>query len=74
MLLFKDSVLAIMQDLDLFLCEELMKQFTLKEKSVGSPEKQLGNNVSQVALEIGVKCWRFSSSQHTQAAAKNIED
>ena len=58
----------------MFLREELGKRFTLKEKSIGAPEQCLGNNVSLVTLENGVKCWIFSSSICVQAAAKTVED
>ena len=55
-------VLAIMEEPETFLRKELGKRFTLKENSNGSPEQHLGNKVSLVALENGVKCWSFSSS------------
>ena len=45
----------------------------LKEKSIGSPKHHLGNKVSQVELENGVKCWSFICTQHAQAAAKDVE-
>ena len=73
-LLYTDDILAIMEELETFLREELGKGFILKEKSIGSPEQCLGNEVSLVALENGVKCWSFSSSQCAQDAVKNVED
>ena len=63
-----------MEEPEKFLREELGKRFTLKEKSIGPPEQYLGNKVSLVTLENGVKCWSFSSSQYVQAAVKNVED
>ena len=50
------------------------KKITLKEKSIVSPEKCLGNKVSQLTLENGVKFWSFSSSQHAQDAVNNVEN
>ena len=45
-----------MEEPETFLREELGKRFTLKEKSIGAPEQCLGNKVSLVTLENGVKC------------------
>ena len=73
-LLYTDDILAIMEEPERFLREELGKRFTLKEKSIGPPEQYLGNKVSLVTLENGTKCWSFSSSQYVQAAVKNVED
>ena len=73
-LLYANDILAIMEELEVFLREELGKRFTLKEKSIGDPEQCLGNKVSLVTLENGAKCWSFSSSQCVQAAVKNAED
>ena len=43
MLLYADNNLAIAEEPEIFLREELVKKFTLKENSIGSPEKCLGN-------------------------------
>ena len=72
-LLYTDDILAIMEEPEKFLREELGQRFTLKEKSIGPPTQYLGNKVSEVELENGVKCWSFSSSQYIQNAVKNIE-
>ena len=63
-----------MEEPNTFRREELGKRFTLKEKSIGAPEQHLGNKVSLVTLENGVKYWSFSSPQHAQAAVKTVED
>ena len=63
-----------MEEPKTFLCEELGKIFTLKEKSIGSPEECLGNKFSLIVLENSVKCWSFSPSQNSQAAIKNAEE
>jgi len=73
-LLYTDDILAIMEDPETFLRNELSQIFTLKEKSIGPPTQYLGNKVSQVTLENGLKCWSFSSSQYVQNAIKNVED
>ena len=73
-LLYNDDILAIDEEPETFLREELGKRFTLKEKSIGAPEQHLGNKVSLVTLENLVKCWSFSSSQYVQTALKNVED
>ena len=63
-----------MEEPETFLRGEIGKRFTLKEKSIGSPEQCLRNKVSLVTLESGVKRWSFSSSQCVQDAVKNVED
>ena len=63
-----------MEEPETFIREELGKRLTLKEKSIGPPEQCLGNKVSPVTLENSVTCWSFSSSQHVQAAVKNVEE
>ena len=73
-LIYTDDILAIMEEPERFLCDELGNVFTLKEKSIGPPTQYLGNKVSQVTLENGTKCWIFSSSQYVQRAVKNVED
>ena len=72
-LLYTDDILAIMEDPETFLREEMGQRFTLKEKSIGPPTQYLGNKVSHVELENGTKCWSFSSSQYIQNAVANVE-
>ena len=73
-LLYTDDILAIMEEPERFLRDELGNCFTLKEKSIGPPTQYLGNKVSLVTLGNGCKCWSFSSSQYVQNAVKNVED
>ena len=73
-LLYTDDILAIMEEPEKFLREEMNNYFTLKEKSIGPPTQYLGNKVSQVDLDNGTKCWSFSSSQYVQNAVGNVED
>jgi hypothetical protein len=47
--------------------------FTITPKSIGPPTQYLGNKVSEVTLENGMRCWSFSSSQYVQNAISNIE-
>jgi hypothetical protein len=52
-----------MEEPEKFIREELGHHFKVKENSiVGPPTQYLGNKVSEVTMENGVKCWSFSSS------------
>ena len=61
-LLCTDNILEL-EEPETFLREELGKRFTFKEKSIGAPVQHLGNKVSLVTLEDGIKCWSFGSFQ-----------
>ena len=50
-----DGILAIMEEPETFLREELGKTFTLKEKSIEAPEQRIGNKASLATLDNGVK-------------------
>ena len=63
-----------MEDIEGFLDEELGRRFTLKYKSICSPEQHIGNKVSQLTLKNDIKCWSLSSSQCSQAAINNTEN
>ena len=69
-LLHADDLLVIMENPEAFLKDEIGAMFATKPKSIGPPTQYLGNKVSQVELDSGVKCWSFSSSQCAQAAVK----
>lgn len=73
-LLYTDDILAIMEQPEKFLREELGVRFTIKEKSIGPPTQYLGNKVSQVTLANGQRCWSLSSSQYIQNAVNNVDD
>ena len=73
-LLYTDDILCIMEEPEHFLREEFSKRFVLKQKSIAPPTQYLGNKVSEVTLENGIKCWSFSSSQYAQSAVKNVEE
>lgn len=73
-LLYTDDILAIMEEPEAFIRKELASYFTIKEKSIGVPTQYLGNKVSQVTMQNGLKCWSFSSSQYVQSAVKNVEE
>jgi hypothetical protein len=72
-LLYDGNILAIMEEPEDFIRNELVIRFTIKEKLIDLPAQYLGNKVSQVTMENGVKCWIFSSSQYVQNAVKNVE-
>ena len=65
--------MAITEELEQFLRDELGNVFILKEKSIGPPPQYLGNKVSQVTLGNGTKCWSFRSSQYFQSAVNNVK-
>ena len=52
--------------------KELGKFWTLKKGSVGPSNNYLGNKVSELSLENGVKCWSFVAAQYVQSAAANV--
>ena len=45
----------------------------MKRDSIAPPNIYLGNKVSEVTLENGVKCCSFSSAQYVHAAINNVE-
>ena len=73
-LLYVDDALAIGENAEKILREEIGRYFELKEESVGPPSLYLGGRVRKVVLENGAEAWAFSSSQYVQAAVKNVED
>jgi hypothetical protein len=73
-LLYSDDALVVSENAEKVLRDELGRCFTLKEESIGPPKIYLGGHVWKVQLNNGVKCWAFSSSQHVQAAVKNVEE
>jgi len=73
-LVYTDDILAIMEEPERYIREELGSDFTVKEKLIGPPTEYLGNKVSLVELDTGVQAWSFSSSQYVQNAVKNVEE
>ena len=74
-LLYVDDVLCISQNGVHIIKNEIGKYFQIKnEEKVGAPDIYLGNKVSKVTLENGVRAWAFSSSQYVQAAVNNVEE
>ena len=65
-LLYTDDILAIMEEPEKYIREEL-------GKSIGPPTQYLGNKVSLVDLENGVQAWSFSSSQYVQNAVQMLK-
>ena len=72
-LLYVDDCLAISHRPREVLEKEIGKYWTMKPGSLGPPTIYLGNKVSKVTLENGVKAWSFSSSQYVQGAVSNVE-
>ena len=72
-LLYVDDCLCASHRPKEVLEKEIGKYWTMKPGSVGPPTIYLGNKVSKVTLENGVKAWSFSSSQYVQGAVNNVE-
>ena len=72
-LLYTDDILAISEDPERFIRDELDSCFVVKPKSIGKPTQYLGNKVTEVKLDNGITAWSFSSSQYTQNAVKNVK-
>jgi len=70
-LLYTDDILAIMEEPEKYIREELGTYF--KEKSIGPLTQYLGNKVSLVDLENCVQAWSFSSSQYVQNAVQMLK-
>jgi hypothetical protein len=50
-LLYSDDILAIMEEPERFICEELNARFVVKpQSSIGKPTQYLGSKVSQVTI------------------------
>jgi hypothetical protein len=73
-LLYTDDILAIMENPETFIREELSNKFVVKPNSIGKPTQYLGNKVSYIQLENGRHAWSFSSSQYVQNAVKSVEE
>ena len=73
-LLYVDDTLAISENAEHIIRNEIGKYFEMKEASIGKPDIYLGGKVSEVVLENGAKAWSFSSSQYVQAAVRNVND
>ena len=73
-LLYVDDTLAISENAEHIIRNEIGKYFEMKEASIGKPELYLGGRVNEVVLDNGAKAWSFSSSQYVQAAVKNVSD
>jgi hypothetical protein len=73
-LLYTDDILAIMENAEDFIRNELNNVFVIKLSSIGPPTQYLGNKVSKVTLATGSEAWCFSSSQYIQNAVKNVQD
>ena len=53
LLLYTDGILAVIEEPEKLLQEEVDKRFTLKEKSISIPTKYVGYKVSKVTMENG---------------------
>ena len=71
-LLHVDDLLVIIENSEDFIRDEIGRCFHIKERSIGKPDKYLGNKFSEVTL--GTKAWTLSSSQNIQNATRNVEN
>ena len=60
MLLYTDDALAVGENAEAMLRNEIDQYFELKQESVGPPKIYLGGHVRQVQLDNGVWAWGFS--------------
>ena len=73
-LLYTDDTLAISENPENVIRNEIGKYFQLKDESIGPPKIYLGGTLREVTLENEQKAWAFGSSQYVQAAVKNEEN
>ena len=73
-LLYVDDTLAISENAEHIIQNEIDKYFEMKETSIGKPTIYLGGKVNEVTLNNGANAWSFSSSQYVQATVKNVND
>ena len=73
-LLYVDDTLAISENAEHIIRNEIGKYFEMKEASIGKPTIYLGGKVNEVTLNNGANAWSFSSSQYVQAAVRNVND
>ena len=72
-LLYTDDILAVSENGERIIRDEIGKYFELKPDSIQRPTQYLGGKLRQVTLESGVTAWAYSSSQYVQAAVSNVE-
>ena len=61
-LLSVDDCLVISPKPEVILREEVIRNFKLKEESIGAPSQYLGGNLRKVTMENGQVCWAFGST------------
>ena len=69
-LLYVDDALAVSENAESILRNELGRYFELKG---WTPRSLLRRPIRKAQLENGVNAWAFSSSQYVQTAVKNVE-
>jgi hypothetical protein len=75
MLLHTNDALVVSEDAKQVPWNKLGRHFTSKEELIGPPKMCLGGHYQKAQLNNnGIECWAFSSSQHVEAAFKNVED
>jgi hypothetical protein len=72
-LLYTDDALAIGENAEKVLRNEIGRYFELKEESIGAPEIYLGGRLRKVVLDNGATAWTFGSSQYVKASVTNVK-
>jgi hypothetical protein len=73
-LLYTDDALAISENAEKILREEIGRYFELKAESIGPPEIYLGGRLRKVVLDNGAKAWAFGSAQYVRASVNNVKE
>jgi hypothetical protein len=72
-LLYTDDALAISENAENILRNEIGRYFELKAESIGPPEIYLGGRLRKVLLDDGTMAWAFGSSQYVRASVDNVK-
>ena len=71
-LIYTNNILAIIKNLEDFICHKIGNIFVVQPNSIGPPTQYLGNKVSYITLENGQNSWSFGSYQYVQDNVKNV--
>ena len=72
--LYVDNAVAVSENAEDILQNEIGRHFYLKEESIGHLTLYLGGHVQKIQLDNGVWAWAFSLSQDVQATVKSVAE